>query len=51
MWVEKTAAVILKQQQFVPLKHQHPTTTLQGVITKHKIFHHCENYAGESQCL
>jgi len=31
MWVEKTAAV-LKKQQYVPLKHQYPTTTLHGVV-------------------
>ena len=37
MWVEKTAAVILKKEQYVPLKHQYPTTRLHGVTTKHKI--------------
>jgi len=46
--VDKTVAVILKKEQYVPLKHQYPATRLHGVTTKHKILHHCEIYAVES---
>jgi hypothetical protein len=34
MWVEKTAAVVLKKEQYVRLKNQYPTTRLHGVTTK-----------------